>query len=393
MMGHFKSRLLNSVSSSVPRCSRQHWILLSVAALLATSACGAARGHSPVVDFDVSYMIGCRDVTPDEFAELHRDEKLLEAKFQVSSLLQRGSQENIIHYLYQIDSPHKTIEVVDYSPRTTLATDVVGNLGVQTSRERARSIGIAMSGSYDHLIKADASGSKNKKSTSSQRYELLPPLELLAASGTTQRGAGAYFKLKPSKRTSLEGAKDFGLVLRVPRSWRADVVRIGCEATSRGRRLVDSLDNDLVVCGRDKFVVAIYADGDEGAKQAAAELVQAELQFRDAAATRRDELENRSYPRFQHKLGRLFGVADPKLPTGWLERVIESSSDTPLRAYARHLPVDVRDAAAEYLHAKRRLRGLNGQSEQKPATISSQATTGADKLGTVGSVDKSYLGL
>ena len=156
------------------------------------------RAQPPQVQFDVPSMIGCRDVTPAGFAEANRDERLLEAQFQITSLIRRGAEDDLIQYLYRIESPERSMQIADYLPKTTLATSVVGNLGVETQLEQGSSIGITAAGHYDQMVNAEATATASSKTASSVRYELLPRLELLAAAGTTSRGTGVYFKLKPS---------------------------------------------------------------------------------------------------------------------------------------------------------------------------------------------------
>ena len=323
---------------------------LAVLVLLATAP--AASAEPPQVEFDVSYMINCRDVTPEEFALLNPDEKLVEAKFQVSSLVHRGDEEDLVQYLYRIESPTNRLTVVDYLPRTTLSTDVVGHVGVQRQREKNRSIGIGISGQYAQLAQSEASGSSASKSSSSVSYELLPPMELVAASGTTRRGAGAYFKMKPSPRTSLEGAKDFGLVLRVDRQWRGDCVIVHCEASRLVRGIVPMIPTRKSVCGRADFVVALYAEGDQEAKQAAKQLVDAELRLREVAASRHDEIRKRSYPKFRHQVGRKLRLVESRIHPSWLQQVITDSDRSD------QLPESVRRMADAYVEAKGRLQSL-----------------------------------
>jgi hypothetical protein len=114
------------------------------------------------------------------------------------------------------------------------------------------------------------------------KYDLLPPLETVAASGTLLRGSGVFFKLKGSPRRPLEGASEFALVLRVPRDWRADYVRVQCQATAIERGLVSSLDQ-TITAGERKFLVALYLEGDEGARQTADEFARRDAALRTAA--------------------------------------------------------------------------------------------------------------
>ena len=69
-----------------------------------------------------------------------------------------------------------------------------------------------------------------EKRLSHIRYELKPPMEVMLVAGTVQRGTGVYFRLLPSRGSAWEGSREFVIVMRVPRHWRADMMYLRCEA-------------------------------------------------------------------------------------------------------------------------------------------------------------------
>lgn len=339
-----------------------HVFVIAFTAVLAAGQLSIVQvsAELPRVQFDVALTVGCRDVTPASFAQINPDERLVEARFQISSLLLRGNEADLIEFLYVVDSPNQTMQVEDYLPKTTLSTDVVGSIGFDERQEKSRSLGLNISGELSEHVKANASGSQTKSKAERVQYEKLPPLELLSASGTMRRGTAAYFKMKPSARTSLEGAKEFVLILRVPAAWRGEYVRITCDAWGYERGVVKRLDEQKH-CSRSEFYVALYAEGDIEAKQAAAAFVQRERQFRDVVAASREAIRQQRYPTPAHKLGVMFSVVQPKIPDAWFEQILRRPADaTTLNRFARHLPEQVRDAAKEYQLAKRNLHKLNG---------------------------------
>lgn len=316
------------------------------------------QAQRPWVQFDVPARVGCRDVTPPEFEAANPDERLVEAKLQISSLIRDGHEDDLLQYLYRIESPERTLQIADYLPKTTLATNIVGNLGVETKLEKSSSIGITAAGHYDHVVDGDATAARSSKSTSSVRYELLPRLDLLASAGTMSRGTGVYFKLRPSDRTSLEGAKDFALVLRVPRPWRGDYVRVVCESKCHKRTLVG---RSAVTSGDASFVVALYDEKDPLAKAAATQLVLAEQRLLNLARTQRHAIEQRRHATLGHELAASFSLVDPKIPPTWLSDVYQRTSGSTTSTFEKHLPPPVRQAASEYTAAKRTLHRLCGQ--------------------------------
>jgi hypothetical protein len=255
----------------------------------------AALAEVPRVYFDMPLTIACRDVTPPEFAAANPGQKLVEARFEISSLLTPGEERDLAQYFTRIESPERKLTIVDYLPKTLHESLHAGPINVQDTDERSASLGINLSGQYEFITGAGANAGLGSKNVSCVKYDLLPPLETVAASGTLLRGNAVFFKLKASPRNPLEGAREYALVLRVPGDWRADYVRVRCEAEGIARAFVSSLD-ERVTAGRRDFLVALYHEGDAAAQTAAdnfarrQETVQgprSKVQSRTAAASTR----------------------------------------------------------------------------------------------------------
>lgn len=362
------------------RCHEVFVLVLAAGGLLADDSRYGRHASAAEVQFDVLPLVGCRDVTPDEFAAVNPHERLFEARFQVSSLLPRGDDEELVQYLIRIESPHRGFVVDDYLPQTTLATDVVKHLSVERSRENSNSRGVNVSGHYDQWLKGSATAGTGKTIKSSVRYDLLPPLESIASSGTVSRGGGVYFKLRPSRRTSLEGAKEFVLVLRVPRDWRGDYVRVTCEAVGRKQTVLSTAASESV-WGSADVLVALYAEGDREAQQQAASMVAAEQELRETVRRAQSEVRRLASPHMHLKLGRLPRFSEPKMSRDDVDRFLERPERDDLRRVHQLMPVDVREVLAAYASAKFRLRKLNGGETVLARTAD---TVAADQWRAVG---------
>jgi len=312
------------------------------------------RGAPPRVYFDLASAVACHDVTPSGFAEANPGEKLVRATFKVSMLIRSGTENDLIQLFYRVESLEQTIRIVDYSPKTTLASDVAGNISIEKKKDTTNHIGMALTGPFDWPVKITGSGDLGSKSHDAVRYELLPQMVAVAASGTIHRGYGVYFKLRPSRGTSLEGAKDLTVVFRVPSEWRGDYIQLSCKATGIRRGVVPPLDG-RAVCGARRFVVALYVDGDRSARAAAERLVRAESELLKTVSANRREIEKRLYPTIAHKIGALLDVIEPTLPDDWAEHLIYGPEDGKIDGIADRLPAEVRDAVAEYSVARREL--------------------------------------
>lgn len=230
-----------------------------------------SAGEPPRVHFDMPFTIACRDVTPREFAAAYPNHRLVEARFEISSLLLSGKEQDLTQIFVRIDSPQRTVSIVDYLPKTLHESRLASPIGISKTDERNASIGINVTGKYEILTTLAATAGLGQKTTSCVKYDLLPPLETVAASGTLLRGAGVFFKLKGNQRRLLEGASEFALVLKVDRDWRSDHVRVLCTAAGIQRGFVSSLDQDIRA-GQREFAVALYLEGDEEARIEAEEL-------------------------------------------------------------------------------------------------------------------------
>ena len=313
------------------------------------------------VNFDVSYLVSCREVTSAEPRTFDLQQKLVEADFQISTLI-RGDADDLVECLIRIESLGEGLQVADYHPRTTLISDVVGRIGVEKSRENSFRMGIGLTGKHDQVVdlSGNASTSRGKSDNEKFKYELQPPLELVAASGTTCRGTGVYFKLRPSTQSSLEGGQQFKVVFRVSRSWRADSVGVVCEALGRRQDTGFVSPESLVAVGGAKFRVALHLAGDESAKRAAEKLVYTERRLRATVDAHRREITKRSKGSLVRHFSRIFSVVDPKIPDNWLDRMIDDPTRTRQQSYVQHLSQEVLEAASHYEQAKSRLSSFRG---------------------------------
>ncbi len=329
-------------------------LLAAVFELGASGITQSLAATPPEVSFDVSPSVGCRDVTTSEFASANPDERLVEARIEVSSLIRQGAEGDLLQFFYRFDSPRQTMRMVDYLPRTTLASDLAGNVTVEKKQESTKGIGGAVTAPLAWPLKVTGSGELAAKSTDSTRYELVPPMNAVAASGTLDRGSGVYFKLKPSRSTSLEGAKHFAIVFRVPRSWRADYVHLSCSASASAPGLFGTPDGQ-VVCGQRKFVVALYAEGDASAKAAAGRLVRAEAELLKTISANRKELQRRFYPSVVQRVGAMLEGADAALPHEVAETLVYGGQAADSERLELRLPPEIRQAVAKYAVARRAL--------------------------------------
>src|SRR5262245_45368971 len=109
---------------------------------LSLASMAESRAEPPRVHFDMTFAIACRDVTSAEFEEANPGQKLIEARFEISSLVIAGKENDLTEYFIRIESPQRTLAVVDYLPKTLHESRHAKPISVQETGEKNASIGI-----------------------------------------------------------------------------------------------------------------------------------------------------------------------------------------------------------------------------------------------------------
>ena len=198
------------------------WLLIFSGTL--ALAAEPALATSSEVRFDAPFLVSCRDVTTAEFAASSPHQRLVEARFDITALPADDESPQGLQYLYRFVSPTGSVQIVDYEPRTSQATQWAGNVSIEQHKETGKSLGVSLSGGHQPLAQGTAGTDRTEKSTAQIRYELKPPMEVILVAGTVQRGTGVYFKLLPSAESAWEGSREFVIVMRVSRDWRGDIM-------------------------------------------------------------------------------------------------------------------------------------------------------------------------
>jgi hypothetical protein len=285
----------------------------------------------------------------------------------VTELSGQSLQECLFHFF----SPEPHTRVHDYFPKTLLVTDVLGSVRIQQSQERAVGTEAKIGTSIQGVGEVEVGGSLERRHAYSLAYDRLPPLETLTAVGTLGRGSGVYFKQRQTSQNSLEGSREFILVLRVPQGWSAGYLRLVCQA--RTSRHADASDAHLAAS--QSFLLPLYAAGDLQAKQAALELQNAEMNLWNEVLAQQESIRRANRPTVAHELL----LVDPVLPENWLSQIIRHAASAPPLSFERRLPPPVQAALEQYRSSKRsfdELAGATGASA--PPTVQSNSSPLAD---------------
>jgi hypothetical protein len=339
---------------SNPRVPR--WFLTAVYLIVALP--GFVSGRTPAagscIHFDVPQLVCCRPVCASHLPP-DQGEQLVEAVFDVSTLLQFGQERQVRQLLFVIESPAGTLRVADFAPRTELTSLYVGHIEQSRQQEESSNLGLSAAFSPSEFLSAQGNSSQGSKSNDTIRFQTLPPMQLLAASGTVARGTAVYFKFKATPQTTLDGSRPLRVMFRVPAGWRGDYVYLRCVAYAD-----TSTDGRSAVCGSADFLVPLYLDGDEAARDAARRLAEIESELRQLARHWKPRLARSQKASFSDKLTAIF--RDEKtttVPELWLSTVLTSGPTRRDFSFQTRLPEELSRAVKDFTDARWQLAQLN----------------------------------
>jgi hypothetical protein len=163
------------------------------------------------------------------------------------------------------------LKILDYLPNTTLeSTYADDRIEVADMTENTDSTGAEARVAYS-VLSLSSTKNQSAKKTEQNHYKRVAPKSLVLASGTTNRGHGVFFKLRPSNGASLEGAKEFTFLAIVPKEWRGDWCTFVCAARANKKSLVST---SIVLSGIEQAHVGLYLCGDRQASDLCAQLCQ-----------------------------------------------------------------------------------------------------------------------
>lgn len=302
----------------------------------------------PPVKFDVPALVGVKEAIYADSSVPRGNEKIIQVVIPVSSEASSRDRGNVDEFRFDIFWNRNVYPIADYSPKTRTTSEIEGLISVEKSKDNNSGIGINLNSGYQDLLTGSAKADLSQRTGSKLRYQEVPQHEVLVASGTVQRGTGAFFRFHPSKRETLEGGRDLMVAYRVPVNWRGGLLKIECRAN--GSRKVIGAWRDPIEESR-SFIVPIYLEGDDQARDAAVNFVRSEQNLR---------MNWDQHVRQQSKPTGLFGLGAPqsnlnRVPDQWMHYLIQSGSDDYLEKYRPRLTFGLATAADEFVAARQGL--------------------------------------
>jgi hypothetical protein len=322
------------------------------------------------IAFDVNATAPARSVEPYGLMSRLPGSRFVEVHLDTSALIPSSASRLVQETMVRVVSRHEEVLVADYSPRTEMQSEVFGTMQVSLDSERIREASLQGMAGYPGV--GSASGYSNQTEVGHQtiHFAKKPSLELVTASGTIERHRGVFFKARRSSQLTLEGARQFRILLEVPENWRAELLDVSFDAI--GLESVGAKRS--IVLANQRFVVAVYQENDEVAARAAANYIKQQSNLIQAARSYARTIEHRNFPTPFHRLGAKLDIYEPEIPKGWFEALVYQPGMAYHISKLSPLPVDLRVTIMNYLDKKMWIESLCGVEEAaSPYRIGSNA--------------------
>ncbi|MEM7453071.1 MAG: hypothetical protein AAF456_01835 [Planctomycetota bacterium] len=286
------------------------------------------RAGDPVY-FDAPALAIAREVIPA--TPILSDEKMIEVVLPVSTQIQFANRNDIDEFRFDVRWNRMVYPLVEYGPRTQTVTSIEGTIAVERHDSLNSDFGVNVSVNPSGVATGSLKTLIDSRRGSSQRYNEIPQHEVLVASGTIQRGTGAFFRFHPSTTTTLEGGRDLVVAYRVPRTWQGGLLTVECRA--HGQKEILGAWTEPVETAR-SFVVAVYLDGNDQARLAATEFVRRELSLQQRWEMDRESPSSAVFSGLFQSSSR----QNERLPVDWAAVLIQSGTDDYFLRFEDRLP-------------------------------------------------------
>lgn len=272
-------------------------------------------------------------------------------RLSITALIQPEFRGKVEALVVAVHNPNRTLRVVDFWPKTEMASTIDGPIAVQNQLEQQQNFAFAVAGGYQALVGGQAQGDFHGKQRLEERYQRRAPMQLVTASGAIDRGSGVCFQFHPGPANALDGTRDIALLVEAPRGWRADLLNISIRALGANSSL-SSPTSDLA---SEQLWTVVHRAIDSEAAAAARRFVTTEQTVRKLAIAHQLTIEKRALPTVFHKMGAALEVVQPKIPDDYLQQLIFNLDMQYFDEPTSRLPVDLRVAVLDYWDERSKL--------------------------------------
>lgn len=211
-----------------------------------SSTVAVGQSESEAVEFACARpVLTVSEKTPSDFKKQNPDKQILECSFRLSATVNVDeSMIDRIEYFFMV--PEECL-IVDYLPKTSVGSEVA-TIDVQTSESNNRlqiqsidggaSVGFSTPvGQVAAGVSAGQSQTDANSVASEVRMSVLPPKVLVTAVSTLNEGRGLKIRLQQRSQITLQGDKDYVLLLEVPADFDIGYVELKCSCFFKNDQL------------------------------------------------------------------------------------------------------------------------------------------------------------
>jgi hypothetical protein len=281
--------IIGSLRPSVTHLVTHLFVPLAIAVLVSTDPAFAQDlASQSAARFDVPQVVEAKVL---ETSEDGGGDLLISVEMTISIIVDSLSAPRIDQLVVEMTPRGGSAMVVDYAPRTELASHYSGGIEVQQTDESNRSVGVSVDAGYPPVGGGNLSAARGEKNIASVKFNRVAPMHLIAASGTTRRGRGAYFKFRSTDQQIIEGDRTLRVTLRVPSTWQGEWIEVlilgdshptgFSSGFSSGVASLAGIASKPQRVGAGRFLVATYRPDSDRARDLARRLADAEAAMRD----------------------------------------------------------------------------------------------------------------
>lgn len=233
----------------------------------------SAIAGPPRLEFDFGRAVACQVLPTDLESEDFAEEKLIQFSLPISVQLLSGDIAQAEAIRIELTDHDKRMLVHDFAPQTRLESQHTEAILRTESTEDSHSLSATLGGEAPvpvgdlvAHVTPSVSGALGKRDAVTQTERLLPPKQVVVASGTKHNRHGVFFQLRPTPQTTLEGQHEVTVTLRVSKRWRGDTLRV--ELSAQGNEKFLWMERETTFAKKTADI-ALYLTGDREARLAA----------------------------------------------------------------------------------------------------------------------------
>lgn len=339
--------------------------------LLIISASNTAKASQPqLVAFDAPAIVVAEPLDSNVHSSPSTGGTFLRLKLTVSTMISPDYRGNVEEVVVSVDSPSRSLRVIDFWPKTEMYSQVQGTITVANQTQKNQNFTFNVAGGYEPFVRGSANGDYHNQQQVHENYQRQPPMQLLTSSGTVNRGYGVFFKFRPGPAPILEGDREIALLVEAPAGWRADLLHVHMQAV--GQTSNGFGGTEMQTLGATELWTATHRLGDSEAAQRARRYINTEQAVRRMASVNSHSIQQRALPTVFHKVGAALDMVQPKIPTNFLQEILFNLNVQYFNSATEKLPVDMRVAALDYWDERTKLMSM--------ASVASPSAAGGGRI-------------